>query len=90
MATVYFRWQPYCWCCLRFPLSVVRPRQGRFAKLGLAIVIFLIYSNLMILAETWVANGRMPTVPGLFVVHGALALMIVALYMKQGTWAHKT
>ena len=75
---------------LAFPLSVVRPRQGRFAKLGLAIVIFLIYSNLMILAETWVANGRIPTVPGIFVVHGALALMIVALYMKQGTWAHKT
>lgn len=75
---------------LAFPLSVVRPRQGRFAKLGLAIVIYLVYSNLMILAETWVADDRLPSVPGLFAVHGVVALMVVFLFMRQGTWAHRT
>lgn len=75
---------------LAFPLSVARPRQGRFAKLGLAIVIYLIYSNLMILAETWVANGKLSTVPGLFAVHGVVALLTVSLFMRQGTWGHRT
>lgn len=75
---------------LAFPLSVVRPRQGRFAKLGLAIIIYLIYSNLMILAETWVADGQLPAVPGLFAVHGVIALLIVSLFMKQGAWGHRT
>ncbi len=74
---------------LAFPLSVVRPRQGRFAKLVLAIVIYLIYSNLMILAETWVANGRLPTIPGLFIVHGALVIMIAVLFYRQGAWRYR-
>ena len=68
---------------LAFPLSVVRPRQGRFAKLGLAIVIYLIYSNLLILAEVWIADGRLSVVPGMFVVHAGLAALIAALFLKQ-------
>lgn len=68
---------------LAFPLSVMDPRQGRFAKLGLAIVIYLIYANLLILAETWVANGKLPAAPGLFVVHFALAAVIAVLFIRQ-------
>ena len=68
---------------LAFPLSVTNPRQGRFAKLGLAIVIYLIYSNLLILAETWVANGKLPVIPGLFIVHILLAAVIGFLVYKQ-------
>jgi len=68
---------------LAFPLSVTNPRQGRFAKLALAIVIYLIYANLLILAETWVANGKLPAVPGLFVVHFALVVVIAVLFFRQ-------
>ena len=68
---------------LAFPLSVVRPRQGRFAKLGLAIVIYLVYSNLLILAEIWVADSKLSVVPGMFVIHAALAAVILAFLLKQ-------
>lgn len=68
---------------LAFPLSVTNPRQGRFAKLGLAIAIYLIYSNILILAESWVADGKLPVVPGLFVVHLALAVVIAFLVFRQ-------
>ena len=68
---------------LAFPLSVTNPRQGRFAKLGLAIVIYLVYSNLLILAESWVANGKLPALPGLFVIHIVLAVVIVILTLRQ-------
>ena len=68
---------------LAFPLSVVRPRQGRFAKLGLAIVIYLIYSNLLILAEIWVADGKLPVFPGMLVVHAIMALLIAGFLLRQ-------
>ena len=68
---------------LAFPLSVTSPRQGRFAKIGVVIVIYLIYSNLLVLAESWVANGKLPIFPGLLLIHFMLALLIAALMYKQ-------
>ena len=68
---------------LAFPLSVTSPRQGRFAGLAIAIVIYLIYSNLLILAETWVADGKLPVVPGMFVVHGAMLLLVIILSFRK-------
>lgn len=68
---------------LAFPLSVTSPRQGRFAKLGIAIVIYLIYSNLLILMEAWVADGKFPAVPGMFAVHAGMILLIIILTMRQ-------
>jgi len=68
---------------LAFPLSVMSPRQGRFAGLAIAIVIYLIYSNLLILAETWVAKGNLPTVPGIFVVHILMLALILILGWRR-------
>ncbi|MDH3608388.1 MAG: LPS export ABC transporter permease LptF [Gammaproteobacteria bacterium] len=68
---------------LAFPLSVTNPRQGRFAGLAIAIVIYLIYSNLLILAETWVADGKLHTVPGMFAVHAAMLVLVIILSFRQ-------
>ncbi|QMU61363.1 MAG: LPS export ABC transporter permease LptF [Gammaproteobacteria bacterium] len=68
---------------LAFPLSVTSPRQGRFAGLAIAIVIYLIYSNLLILAETWVADGKLPLMPGMFVVHAGMLVLVIVLSMRQ-------
>ena len=68
---------------LAFPLSVTNPRKGRFAKLGLAIAIYLVYANLLILTESWVAEQKFPVIPGLFAVHLALAALIAALIFRQ-------
>ena len=68
---------------LAFPLSISNPRQGRFAKIGLAITIYLIYSNLLILAQDWVADGKLPVIPGLFSMHIMLAVIIFVLMYRQ-------
>lgn len=68
---------------LAFPLSVSTPRQGRFAKIGIAIVIYLIYSNLLILTETWVADGKFPVVPGMFAVHAAMIVLVIILSYRR-------
>ncbi len=72
---------------LAFPLSVTNPRQGRFAKLGVAIVIYLIYSNLLILMEAWVADGKFPVMPGMLAVHLGMLILIITLTLKQRSGA---
>ena len=32
---------------LAVPLSKLRPRQGRFARVGLAVLVYFVYSNLL-------------------------------------------
>ncbi len=68
---------------LAFPLSVTNPRQGRFAGLAIAIVIYLIYSNLLIVAETWVADGKFPAIPGMFAVHAGMLVLVIILSLRQ-------
>ncbi len=72
---------------LAFPLSVTSPRQGRFAKLGIVIVIYLIYSNLLILAESWVAAGKLPVYPGVYSVHLVMLIFVVFLMRRQQQFA---
>ncbi len=68
---------------LAFPLSVSKPRQGQFTKLGLAIVIYLVYANLLILAKSWIAEGKLPVMPGLFICHIGLIVVIAYLAFRQ-------
>jgi lipopolysaccharide export system permease protein len=57
------------------PLARLRPRQGRFGRIGIAILVYFIYWQLMAAARTWVEAGSVPEWLGLWWVHGvALAL----------------
>jgi lipopolysaccharide export system permease protein len=69
---------------LAVPLARLRPRQGRYARMGLAILLYFIYSNLLAAAKVWVARGVMPEALGLWWVHGALvALALLALFREE-------
>jgi len=54
---------------LAIPLSSVSPRQGKYAKLLPAILIYIFYVNLMIVAQDWVEDGKVPTWIGVWWVH---------------------
>jgi lipopolysaccharide export system permease protein len=58
---------------LAVPLSRLRPRQGRFGKIGAAILSFFLYYQLLVVGRTWMESGAMPPAAGLWWVH-ALAL----------------
>ena len=65
---------------LAVPLARLRPRQGRFGKLGVAILIYFLYSLLLDAARTWVENSTLPAIAGPWWVHGlALGLGLVLL-----------
>jgi len=51
------------------PLSRLRPRQGRYARVGFAIVVFFVYSNLLSASKVWLEKGQIPQVIGVWWVH---------------------
>jgi lipopolysaccharide export system permease protein len=60
---------------LAVPLARLRPRQGRFGRIGIAILAYFIYSQLLIASRAWVEGGAIPEYVGLWWVH-VLALAI--------------
>lgn len=75
---------------LAVPLARTSPRQGRYGRLFIAILTYVIYSNLLGVARAWLQKGRLPAAIGIWWV---LALLLVAAlvllyhqYGWQGFW----
>ena len=68
---------------LAIPLSRSGPRQGRFAKLFIAVVIYAVYMNFLAVARSWVEHGVITASLGLWWVHGALLTVIFILMVRQ-------
>jgi lipopolysaccharide export system permease protein len=50
-------------------LGRLRPRQGRYARVWLAVLLFAVYGNLAIAARTWFEHGVTPAALGIWWVH---------------------
>ncbi len=68
---------------LAVPLSRTNPRQGRYAKLFVAILVYFIYSNLMGVGRTWLERDVIAQVIGLWWAHSAVLLLTIILLYKQ-------
>jgi len=71
---------------LAIPLSRSKPRQGRYARMLAALVIYAVYFNLMDVGRTWVEMG---TRQNIWWVPGLLALLVLVLYLPWGKTARK-
>ncbi|WP_179958386.1 LPS export ABC transporter permease LptF [Chitinimonas arctica] len=65
---------------LAIPLAYVNPRVGRGFNLMVAILLFSIYLNLVNVAQSWIAAGRLPSLIGMWPVHAAMALIVWGLF----------
>ncbi|HUQ12458.1 MAG TPA: LPS export ABC transporter permease LptF [Steroidobacteraceae bacterium] len=66
------------------PLARLAPRQGRYARVGYAVLIFFIYINLMIAGKTWIEKGVTPVWLGLWWVHVVIAVLATGiLYLPR-------
>lgn len=68
---------------LAVPLSQTSPRQGRYAKLALAIVLYLVFTNLLSLSRSWLLQQKIPPELGLWWVHGVMLILAIALVLRQ-------
>ncbi len=59
------------------PLSMVNPRQGRFAKLMPALLIFASYYMFLLSVRNLVNHGQFPLYPGLYLVPLLFLLLVV-------------
>ena len=64
---------------LAVPLSRLRPRQGRYARVGFAIVVYFVYSQLLYAAKAWLEKGELSPAIGVWWVH--LAALALGLYL---------
>jgi lipopolysaccharide export system permease protein len=65
------------------PLSKLRPRQGRYARLAFAIVVYFVYSNLLSASKIWVEKGDLPPAIGVWWVHAAALALGLYLVMRD-------
>lgn len=66
---------------LAVPLARLSPRQGRYARVWLAVVIYLVYSNLISAGEAWIARHVIPVALGLWWAHAAVVLLALAVIL---------
>lgn len=64
---------------LAFPLSYTTPRQGRFGKLAVGILLYALYANLLITGKSMLEDEKIPTIIGLWWVH--LPFLCLSLWM---------
>ncbi len=69
---------------LAVPLSKLRPRQGRYARVGYGVLLYAIYANLLIAGRTLLEQGRLPGWLGLWWVHAVVIVLALLLL-----WAPK-
>lgn len=68
---------------LAVPLSHTAPRQGRYGKLILGILTYLIYTQLIAVGQAWIAKGHVPVGLGLWWVHALMLSMALWLVAKR-------
>ena len=68
---------------LAVPLSYIAPRQGRFGKIGLALVIFILYLNLLGFSRSWMLTGQMPLWLNFWWVHALFIGLTIILLMRR-------
>lgn len=64
---------------LAVPLSRSRPREGRYGKLAIGVLLYIIYFNLLGAAKAWVEQGVLAPALGLWWVHGLVILLALVL-----------
>ncbi len=68
---------------LAFPLSYTTPRQGRYGKLAIGILLYAIYANLIITGQSKIEEGVIPNWLGLWWAHGIFIILALWLVRRQ-------
>jgi len=69
---------------LAVPLARLRPRQGRYARVWIAVVIFFLYYNLAAVGKTWISRGTVAAGLGLWWTHAVVALLALGVILGPG------
>jgi lipopolysaccharide export system permease protein len=68
---------------LAIPLSPVRPRQGKYEKVFLGLLLYVVYRQLLGAAKSWVADEIFAGVPWFWVIHAACFALACWLFRRE-------
>lgn len=73
---------------LAVPLSRTQPRSGRYGRIAVGLLVFIIYLNMLSAAKAWIEQGAVSPTLGLWWVHAAMLLLALGLLAVQNS-VHK-
>jgi lipopolysaccharide export system permease protein len=68
---------------LAVPLGKSSPREGRYARVGVGLLIYFIYANTLSIARVWVERETVPAWLGIWWVHVAVTVFAGVLLLRQ-------
>jgi lipopolysaccharide export system permease protein len=68
---------------LAIPLSYQNPRRSRTINLVMAVLIYLTYSNLLNVVQSWIEQGRVSFVVGLVGLHILVSIMVAFIFWMR-------
>jgi lipopolysaccharide export system permease protein len=71
---------------LAVPLSRSQPREGRYGRLAIGLLVFIIYFNLLSAGKAWLEQETVPGWIGLWWVHGLMLTFALAMLGLQNGW----
>jgi len=70
---------------LAIPLSYVNPRAGRSLNLILAIVLYMLYNNMISVTNAWVGQGKLSPGIGLWGIHAVMLAITLLMFYRRMT-----
>jgi len=64
------------------PLSRVRPRQGKYGQLVPAVILYILYIDLLFVSRSWVEKSMVSPVIGMWWVHVLMGVVAVGLVWR--------
>ncbi len=68
---------------LAIPLSFVNPRAGRSINLVIALLVYMVYSNLLSIMQASIAQSRVSLAPGLLAVHAMMLILLLLMFYRR-------
>ena len=70
---------------LAIPLGYVNPRAGRSLNLILALVLYMLYNNMISVTNSWVGQGKLSPGIGLWGIHAVMLVITVLMFYRRMT-----
>ncbi len=70
---------------LAVPLSRTQPREGRYGRLAIGLLIFIIYLNMLSASKAWIEQGTLSPLLGLWWVHAVALTLALSLLAVQNS-----
>lgn len=68
---------------LAIPLSFVDPRSGRSSNMAMAVLIYIIYNNMISITQAWLTQGKLSPVLGIWPVHCIFLALTLYLFYRR-------